>query len=71
LIGLPEFFQFYDPGFIPYSPGNNLPGVFLIICLDDCPAAVLAIVAAPLKVMQIPCGVDFFDNGLAVVSFVR
>jgi len=51
LIGGAERFQLYDPRFVPDSPGDDLLGVFPVIGLDDCPAAVGAIVTAPLKVV--------------------
>jgi hypothetical protein len=64
LIGFSESFQFYDPRLISYSPWDDLFGMFTVIGLDDCPAAVSAIVAAPFEVVQITCRMDFLDNGI-------
>src|SRR5512147_1064308 len=70
-IRLSKSFQFYDSGFVPYPPRNDLLRMFLVIRFDDCPAAVLAIMAAPFEMMQIPCGVNLLDNCLAVFRLVR
>ena len=69
-VGFPERFQFYDPRLIPNSPRDDLPGVFPIIGLYNRPAAVCAVVAAPLEVMQIPGGVDLLDDCIAVACIV-
>jgi hypothetical protein len=69
-VDFPERFQLYDSRLIPDSPRDDLPGMLTIIGLDDCPAAVRAVVAAPLKVVQIPGGVDLFDDCITVACIV-
>jgi hypothetical protein len=71
LLTRAELFEFYDAGLVPDSPGNDLPGVFAVVGLDDRPAAVMAIVAAPFKIMEIARSVDFLDDGITVPSLVR
>ncbi len=71
LLTRPKFFQLYDPGLIPYSPGNNLFCMFAVVGLDDRPAAVMAVVAAPFKIMEVACSMDFLDNGITVTGVVR
>jgi hypothetical protein len=62
LIGSSKCFQFYDSCLISYSPWNDLFGMFTVIGLDDCPATMSAVVAAPFEMMQITRGVDFLNN---------
>jgi hypothetical protein len=69
-IGVPERFQFYDPGLVPYSPRDDLFRMFPVIGFDDCPAAVRAVVTAPFEVMQIPRGMDLFDDGVTFACIV-
>jgi len=71
LIGFSKCFQLHDPGLVPYSPWDDLSGVFPVICFDDGPAAMCAVVAAPLKVMKVARGMDFPDDCIAVACIVR
>ena len=66
-----KLFKFDDARLVPDLPGDDLPGVFAIIGLDDRPAAMRAIVASPFEVMQISRRVDLFDDRIAVVCLVR
>src|SRR6266498_1312371 len=58
-IPFSKCFQFHDTCLIAYSPGDDLSSVFTIVCFDDRPAAVCAIVTSPLEMMKIPRGMDF------------
>jgi len=66
-----ELFELHNPSLVPDSPGNNLLRMFPVIGLDDRPAAVMAIVAAPFKIMEIARSVDFLDDGITVAGLVR
>ena len=65
-----KLFQLHDACFIPYLPGNDLSGVFAVIGLDDRPAAVMAVMAAPFEVMQVACHVDLLDDGITIAGFM-
>jgi len=69
-IGSTELFQLYDARFIPDLPRDDLSGVFTIIRLDDGPAAMCAVVTAPLKMMEITRCVDFPDDGVALIRLM-
>src|SRR6266498_4169074 len=71
LVGSAKFFQFYDPCFISYPPRDNLLCMLSVICFDDRPTTVCAIMAAPFKVMQISRGMDFLNNSIAVACLMR
>lgn len=71
LIGFSKCFQLYDPGLVPYSPWDDLFGVFPVIRFDDGPAAMRAVVAAPFKVVKVARRMDFSDDGIAVACIVR
>src|ERR1051325_1495440 len=70
LVGFSKGFQFYDPGLVAYSPGDDLFGVFPIIRFDDGPATMSTVMTAPFKVMQIAGCMDFLDNGVTVAGLV-
>jgi hypothetical protein len=70
LLARAKLFELHDPGLVPDPPGDNLPGVFPVVGFDDCPAAVMAVVAAPLEKVKVARSVDFLDNGIAVTGFV-
>ena len=70
LIGFSECFQLYDPGFIANPPRYDLPRMFSVIRFDNGPAAVRAVMAAPLEVVQVACGVDLSDDRIAIASIV-
>src|SRR5215208_4637312 len=42
-----------------------------VIRFDDSPAAVVAIVTAPFKMVQVACSMDLFNNGIAVLGLMR
>ena len=65
-----EGFKFHDPGLVPDSPGDDLPGVFTVVGFDDRPAAVGPIMAAPFEVMQIPRRMDFLDNRVTLTGIM-
>src|SRR5262245_5685140 len=71
LIGFPKCFQFYDAGLVSYSPGHDLFGMFAVIRLDDRPATMRTVMAAPFKMMKVACRVDFFNNGVALAGLMR
>jgi len=71
LVSFSKRFQLYDARFVSDSPGDNLFGVITVIRFDDRPAAMGAIVTAPLKVVEIACGVDLLDDGITVSRIVR
>lgn len=71
LVGATELFEFDDARLVPDLPGNDLPGVLAVVCFDDRPAAMRAIMTAPFKMMQIARRVDFLDDCIAVMGFVR
>lgn len=68
LIRFAEFLQLYDPRLVADPPGHDLFRMFPVICLDDRPAAMRTVVAAPLKVVQVARGVDFPDDRITVTS---
>ena len=70
-VGFPKRFQFYDPRLIPDSPRDDLPSMFPIIGLDDRPAAVRAVVTTPFEMVQIPRGMDLFDDRITVTCIMR
>jgi len=70
LIGCSEFFQLYDPRLISYPPWNDLFCVFPVICLDDGPSTVRAVMATPFEVMQVTRGVDFPDDRIAITRIM-
>ena len=70
LIGFSKCFELYDPGLVPYSPGYDLSGVLPVIRLDNSPAAVRAVMAAPFEMVQVARGVDLFDDRIAVACIV-
>ena len=46
-----KFFQFDDARLVPDLPRDDLPGVLLVICFDDRPATVRAIVTTLFEMM--------------------
>ena len=70
LIRFTEFFQLYDSRFISYPPWDDLFRMFPVICLDDGPSTVRAVVASPFEVMQVAGGVDFPDDCIAITSIM-
>ena len=70
-IGRPECLQFYNASLVADPPGDDLPSVLAVVGFDDRPAAVRAVMTAPLEVMEITCSVDLFDDGIAIVGFMR
>jgi hypothetical protein len=62
--------QFDDAGPVAHVPGYDLSGMGKTIGFDDRPAAVYAICATPIKMVQIPgCGI-LLNNFMAVLSIM-
>ena len=57
-----KFDQFYNPGLVTDLPGNDLPGAFVVFRFYNGPAAVHAILTAPLEEMQVSRSVDILDH---------
>ena len=70
LVFRSKSFQFYDTCFITYPPGDDLFGMFPVVCLDDRPATMMPIVTAPFEVMDVACRVDLVDDGVTIVRFM-
>jgi hypothetical protein len=70
-VGWIEPLQFYDARLVPDPPGDNLFRVLPIVCFDDCPAAMFAVVTSPFEMMEVSRRVDLLDDGVTVIRFVR
>ena len=62
--------EFYHAGFIAEHPGDNLPRMLETFRFDNRPGRMVAGIAAPFEVMQIPGGMDLLHGSVAVFSGV-
>ncbi len=65
------FDQFDDAGTVAHGPGDDLTGVGKAVGLDNGPAAMNSIGAAPIEVMQISGSGEILDNLVAILSVMR
>ena len=70
VVLLAKLFQLYDTCFVPYAPGDDLSGMFPVVCFDDRPTAMRAIVASPFKMMKIARCVNFPDDRIAITGIM-
>ena len=70
-VGDLVFDEFDDSGFVAEYPGDDLLRMFQAFRFDDRPCRMVSVFTAPLKLMQIPCSVDFLHRSVAIFSCVR
>lgn len=64
-----EFRQHDSAGLGSVRRRNNQQSLLWIFCLNDCPSAVLAVLAPPIEMGNITCGLNLLDRLGA--SFLR
>jgi len=59
-----------DSGFIAKHPGDDLPRVLRAFRFDNRPRRMDSAIASPFELMQVACGMNFFDGSVAFLNRV-
>jgi hypothetical protein len=62
--------EHYDSGVIAKHPGDDLPRVLRAFRFDNRPRRMDSAIASPFELMQVACGMNFFDGSVAFLNRV-